>query len=74
MAKRLTKTSVHRALKQSIVSTMERAFGGDERIHIKESGPTWVNSPRSPRPRARISVKKGITVVVQHGSSKKKKK
>jgi hypothetical protein len=69
-ATRPTKASVQRTLKQSIVAPLRKAFGGDERIHIKESGPSWVNSPRPPRPRADVSVKKGITVVVQRPTKK----
>ena len=36
MAKRPTTASVQRAHKQSIVSTMKKAFGDDENVHIKE--------------------------------------
>ncbi len=45
MAKRITKSAVNSTLKQGIATSIKKAFGADHAIHIKESGPTWVNSP-----------------------------
>jgi hypothetical protein len=35
------------SVNQKVVEELVKAFGDDVAYHIKESGPSWVNSPRS---------------------------
>jgi len=66
MAKRITKTAVNKTLKASVTSSIKKAFGNDHAIHIKESGPSWVNSPRQ-RPGEEVInpvVKRNVTISV----------
>jgi hypothetical protein len=39
-------TSNVRNAEKQLRATIQKAFGMDHEIHIKESGPSWVNSPR----------------------------
>lgn len=48
VAKTLSATKLKTSIKsvdQSIVDELAKAFGNEVAYHIKESGPTWVNSP-----------------------------
>ena len=66
MAKRISNTAVNATLKKSIVQSIKKAFGTDHAIHIKESGPSWVNSPRGDAGEKVVNpiIKKNITVSV----------
>lgn len=64
--KKITKANVNSTLKASVSNSIKKAFGSDHSIHIKESGPSWVNSPRQNLGDAVINpvVKKDITVTI----------
>ncbi len=74
MAKQPTKASVRSTLNKAVVSTLKKAFGQGSRYHIKDSGPSWVNSPKGPqRSSDDVFVDKGITVSVKRGRKKGRK-
>jgi hypothetical protein len=58
---------------QSIVDELTKAFGDEVAYHIKESGPTWVNSPHHIEAGERVSpeiVERTVQITVHNAKEK----